>query len=59
MEPMDRTVPAQPEEPEGEHDLSVEDEAELRQALDESLEEEREGMLIPHEALFPPRRLTG
>jgi len=42
-----------------EDELTDEEEDEIEQRIVQSLEDEREGRLIPHEALFPPKRLAG
>jgi len=44
---------------EDEIELDPEEEAELERRIEASLENERAGRLIPHEALFPPRRMVG
>jgi hypothetical protein len=42
-----------------EDELTDEEEDEIERRIVQSLEDEREGRLIPHEALFPPKRLAG
>jgi hypothetical protein len=55
-------TPMSPEKPEPrdeDYDLTPEEEEELRRNYEASLEDERNGELIPWEALFPPPRMTG
>ena len=54
-----RTPPDAPDQDEEEYDLTPEEEEELLARYEQSIIDEREGKLIPWEAVFPPKRLTG